>query len=135
MEVPMRLVALSFLLLLMACAGSRGPLTPEQQAERSAWANAVSERLRAAIYHPRDPRQPFVTPEGTVVVEFSMDAQGRPYTPQVQRSSGSPLLDAAALTTVLTAAPFPAPPAFLLNNDKLVTLGVPMNYRMALQGR
>jgi TonB family protein len=101
-------------------------MTPEQQREAAAWRSAVSQRLLARRYFPRDPSRPTPLMSGTATVRFAVSASGAIYTPQVVRSSGEALFDAAALTIVLSASPLPPPPAVLLERDDPVPLQVPM---------
>ena len=49
--------------------------------------------------------------DGTVVLAFSIDRSGTVRTSRVQKSSGYPLLDQAALDLLLKASPLPAMPA------------------------
>jgi protein TonB len=128
----MRSVLVLLLLLLGAgCATppSNADWTPEQQAEVSAWRAAVAERLHDHGYYPRSRGNPLAPPEGRVTVRFDVFPDGRVGTPQVVQSSGSPLLDGAALTAVLTGAPYPPPPSHALS-DGAVSLTVPMAYRV-----
>ncbi|MFC3124510.1 energy transducer TonB [Pseudoroseomonas globiformis] len=64
------------------------------------------------------------------MLSASMDREGRPFTPRISRSSGSPLLDAAALSAVLPAAPYPAPPDSLLEHGAVISLPFPMRYEI-----
>ncbi|MGY4800213.1 energy transducer TonB family protein [Teichococcus aerofrigidensis] len=122
------LIALS-LLILAGCAAS-GPLTPAQRAELATWHGAVVRKLNEKRYYPRDPdRNPMLVPEGRVLVKFSVHRDGRLYTPRVVEGSGSPLLDAAALTTVLNTSPLPPPPGFALEGGDHLSLQVPIVYR------
>lgn len=127
-----RALLLLALLLGAGCATppTNADWTATQQAEVSAWLETVGQRVRAQAYYPRDRGNPLVLPEGQAVVRFDVFADGRIGTPQVVQSSGSPLLDAAALTTVLAAAPYPPPPAHALKDDA-VTLNLPVGYRIA----
>lgn len=56
-------------------------------------------------------RQARVAGRGTAVVSFTVGANGQLAGVQIQRSSGSGVIDAAALEHVRRASPFPAPPA------------------------
>lgn len=47
---------------------------------------------------------------GTAVARFELDGQGRLVSVTLFRSSGDPLLDAAALASIRAATPFPPPP-------------------------
>lgn len=120
------LLALPF--LLAACATPPAAWTPEQQAEANAWFQEVSARIRSKTYFPRDPNSPLPPDGGRVAVRVTVNARGETFTPQLQQSSGNPLLDGAALTTALAAAPLLPPPAFLLNPRGFVTLTQPINF-------
>lgn len=67
---------------------------------------------------------------GVAQVSFSVAGDGTIYTPQVVRSARDPLLDAAALTIVLTSAPLPPPPAFMLEGKRAVTATVPLAFSL-----
>jgi protein TonB len=129
--------ALILLVLLLGTGCAAPPTnegwTPEQQAEVSAWMAAVGQRLYDHGYYPRDRRNPLARPEGRLTVRFDVFPDGRVGTPQVVQSSGSPLLDGAALTAVLTAAPYPPPPAHALK-DGTVSLNVPVRYQVRQPG-
>jgi TonB family protein len=63
--------------------------------------------------------------KGVVVVEFSINAKGRPENIRVMKSSGFSLLDAEATNTIVRAAPFPVvkgsidvPIVFVLDNGR-----------------
>ncbi|MEW6719951.1 MAG: energy transducer TonB [Thermodesulfobacteriota bacterium] len=66
--------------------------------------------------------------EGTVVVGFEVRGDGRVGSVAVERSSGSPILDAAALKAVSGAGRFPPPPpAFRGGETKFV---LPVQFRL-----
>lgn len=60
------------------------------------------------VIYPEDARRRNVS--GHVMVEIAVDRGGNLVAARIEESSGSDLLDAAALDTVRRAAPFPAPP-------------------------
>lgn len=83
-----------------------------QQAGNAAVSNYPGEivsRLRRALRYPREARRDGLT--GEVHVRFTVTASGGVGGISVASSSGSPILDQAALETVQRAAPFPAIPA------------------------
>ena len=63
--------------------------------------------VRATIGHHR----PRVGSSGSATVAFSIGPAGGLQGMRIVRSSGKPQLDQAAIATVRSAAPFPAPPA------------------------
>lgn len=70
----------------------------------------IVSRLRRALRYPSEARRDRLS--GEVHVRFTVSADGSVAGVSVVRSSGSPILDRAALQTVQRAAPFPAiPPA------------------------
>ncbi len=101
--------------------------TPEEAARR--WFAAVSQKIVAQRYDPRDPADPLVGPLGAAraIVHFSVDAVGRIRAPEVRESSGQPKLDAAAAIMVMAAQPLPPPPPQLLK-DGLVPMAVPVQF-------
>jgi protein TonB len=103
-------------------------MTPEQQAEVTAWRDVVVTKIRSRTYFPRDPNLPAPMMSGAATVRFSVAANGTIYTPQIVRASAEPLYNAAALTIVLSTAPLPPPPAFLLKNSQPVSLVVPIAF-------
>ena len=70
--------------------------------------------------------------EGTVTVSFRIDRQGKVVGSQVAKSSGSSVLDAAALALIKRASPFPPPPAELSDAD--LSIVVPVRYATADKG-
>jgi periplasmic protein TonB len=89
------------------------PSAASQAAGNAAVSNypgQVVTRLRRALRYPAEARRARVT--GEVHVSFTVSANGAVGGISVVRSSGSPILDQAAIQTVQSAAPFPAiPPA------------------------
>ena len=61
---------------------------------------------------------------GTAKVKFAIDRQGKLLSRELVESTGSELLDAAALTMVERAEPFPEPPAEV--SDDRLTFTVPV---------
>jgi periplasmic protein TonB len=81
--------------------GLTGAAPREAAAASAGYTAGLVGRLRSHTSFPAG------APSGTVVVHFSIDRSGRLLGRSLARSSGSPLLDAAALSTVDRAAPFP----------------------------
>jgi protein TonB len=70
----------------------------------------IASRLRRSLRYPREAQRQGI--RGEVHVQFTVNAGGGVGGVSIARSSGSPVLDQAALQTVQRAAPFPAiPPA------------------------
>jgi len=122
-----RFVLLACLLALSACATKR-PWTAEQRAQFASWTSEVSQKIRSKSYYPRDPAVASPLAAGSVTVRFTVSESGAIYTPQITRTSHEPLFDTAALTIVLSAAPFPPPPRFLIEQDGPPSLSVPINF-------
>jgi protein TonB len=81
--------------------GLTGAAPREAAAASAGYTAGLVGRLRSHTSFPAG------APSGTVVVHFSIDRSGRLLGRSLARSSGSLLLDAAALSTVDRAAPFP----------------------------
>ncbi|WP_417668885.1 TonB family protein [Roseibium sp.] len=77
-------------------------------AKVSNYPGKVRRKIRRAIRYPSAARKKGLT--GNTVVSFTVDAAGRASGVRVVRSSGSPILDKAALDTVRRASPFPKVP-------------------------
>ncbi|MHB2264931.1 energy transducer TonB family protein [Aliihoeflea sp. PC F10.4] len=69
----------------------------------------IATRLRRALQYPREAQRQGI--RGEVHVRFTVSAGGQASGITVARSSGSPVLDQAAIATVQRASPFPAIPA------------------------
>ncbi len=70
-----------------------------------AYQTAVRSRIEAAKIYPLAARWRHI--EGTVVIAFHLSKSGKLLTADIIKSSGSPLLDEAALNAVRRGAPFP----------------------------
>lgn len=78
-------------------------------AKVSNYPGIVRRKLRRALRYPKKARSRKI--RGTTVVRFSVTGSGGIANLRVARSSGSKVLDDAALATVRRAAPFPGIPA------------------------
>lgn len=85
-------------------SGTSGAASQGGNAAVSNYPGQVMERIRRT-------RQQRVSGRGVAVVSFSVGSNGGLAAASIQRSSGSPAIDAAALAHIQRAAPFPAPPA------------------------
>jgi protein TonB len=129
--------------LLLLAAGSAGALEPKppdnekaavapQQKNRSNVKSAPSawhlDVVRLIALKRRFPAMSRLLGEwGTVVVDFSVDRQGRVTRSGIVRSSGSAALDNAALELVRQAQPFPPPPP-----GEKPNMRIPITYDPAL---
>jgi protein TonB len=73
----------------------------------AAYSKAVMEQVSSKVEYPKMAKMRHQ--EGATVVAISVDAKGTPTNATVEKSSGFESLDAAALSAVQAAAPFPAP--------------------------
>ncbi|WP_333829173.1 energy transducer TonB family protein [Pararhodobacter sp.] len=87
-----------------AASGAGGAAAQAGNAAVSNYPGQVMERIRRT-------RQQRVSGRGVAVVSFSVNDSGALAAASVQRSSGSAVIDAAALDHIRRAGPFPAPPA------------------------
>ncbi|WP_426150810.1 energy transducer TonB family protein [Pseudomonas sp. DC3000-4b1] len=101
------------------------PAPPVSQAPK--WESEVMGRLGRFKEYPPQARSRGT--EGQVVVAFTLDSQGRVLDASVVSSSGSSLLDRAALRAVNRAQPLPAPPAERLVNGT-VNLRAPFTFNL-----
>jgi protein TonB len=67
--------------------------------------------------------------EGRVVISFKLRADGTVLEPRVERSSGFPLLDAAAIEMLQRASPVPPPP---IDPTGRGPVELPVTYSLAL---
>jgi TonB family protein len=94
----------------------------------ASWQQALVARLDRFKSYPSQANGA----EGVVTVSFRIDRQGKVVNSQVVKSSGSSVLDAAALALVKRASPFPPPPADLSDSD--LSIAVPVRYAAADKG-
>lgn len=82
----------------------------ETSSRGAANGNQVLQTIRnlifAALYYPNDAKLLKIT--GRPVVEFSIAKDGKVQNVRIVQKSGSQLLDDAAITTIIRAAPLPA---------------------------
>jgi TonB family protein len=122
MEWIMRRAFLAALFAGLAGCASPSTMTAEQRAEMNRWVSEVSKKIQSRVYYPRDPAVAAPMLSGTARVQFTVRGDGTIYTPQVVKSSAFPIFDGAALTIVLSAAPLPPPPAFLVQRNGSIPL-------------
>lgn len=87
-----------------------------------AYVRSLTKKLKDNLVYPPD-AQRSIRRKGTTYVSFIVEADGsvRPGTLTIERSSGTPVYDAAALRTVEKNAPFDPPP-------RPMTVGLPVDY-------
>jgi periplasmic protein TonB len=91
----------------------------------AAWMAQIRRQLESKKRFPAAARARWE--QGTVVVAFVLDRQGRLAGSRVARSSGFAALDSAALELVRQAQPFPAPPAEL--PSPRLNMTIPIRYQ------
>lgn len=89
---------------------------------RTAYIGALRTRLEKSKVNPGSAFT------GTVIVKFTVNAKGELISHEVVKSSGSKILDRAALESIEKAAPFPPMPAAL--HEQQFTMSVPYTYRV-----
>lgn len=68
--------------------------------------------------------------QGTVKLQFTLDRQGQILDYKIKESSGNPVLDAAAIDMLKTAAPLPAMPDDFYPNRGQMPLVIPVEYSL-----
>lgn len=91
-----------------AASGKNGQMATAGNASVSNYPGKVVSKLRRALRYPSEARAQRL--RGEVQVAFTVSSNGSVGGIRVVRSSGSPILDKAAIETVRRAAPFPAIP-------------------------
>ena len=106
-----------------AQAESEG-LTAEQKAQILEWQKEIVLRISKAKRYPADARRQKI--EGEVRVRFTVDTYGTIIARDIETSSGSPILDEAALAVLTDVGKLPTPPNDL-SGDRFTML-VPIRY-------
>lgn len=107
-----------------AKAQSEG-LTAEQTAEIHDWQKSIVLMISEAKAYPKKARRDRIT--GEVLVRFTIDLYGGVTMAEVAESSGWPILDQAAVQTVMDIGKMPTPPNYLDGEE--FTLLIPLRYR------
>lgn len=94
------------------------------QGRRSSYAALIAARLNKFKRYPPQARQDET--EGEVVLSLVLEASGKVRSAQIQQSSGTELLDEAALSMVHRAQPFPAFPNEL--RQDLLRFNIPVTF-------
>jgi protein TonB len=109
-----------------AAPASRGGASQAPRIDPARWQTKVVAWLNRHKRYPSAARSR--GEEGTANVRFTIDSSGRVLSASIAKSSGSRLLDEAALDMVRRASPVPAPPAGIARSS--ITLGVPVSFQM-----
>jgi TonB family protein len=90
----------------------------------TSYALEVARHISKYKFYPLSARHRHET--GELLALITLDAQGRLIAQKIEQSSGSSLLDDAALKAITLASPYPPPP----NNQSRKTLKIPLNYTL-----
>ena len=99
-------------------------LTAEEMAQITEWQKDIVVRISKAKRYPNLARKKKI--EGEVLVRFTIDRYGNVLNREVEKSSGWPVLDNAALKVFDDLEKLPTPPNHLAGDD--FTLMVPLRY-------
>ncbi len=121
----------AFALLAVGClagahAGSPPSADPADRNAVRAYSRALLERILRDQQYPREALRRGI--EGKVLVEADIGRDGQVKDARLLESSGSPLLDQAAVRKVLAARDLPVPPPGLRDRD--FRIGVPIIFRI-----
>jgi protein TonB len=123
MQVKIPLLAALFGLLLVSAIPSYAQtegLNAQAKNTVDAWKKKIATQLVSkGVFPPGATGQ-----SGTAKVRFVIDRQGKLISRALVESTGSELLDAAALTMVERAEPFPEPPAEVKDDGLSLTVPV-----------
>jgi periplasmic protein TonB len=120
MQVKIPLLAGLFGLLLVSAIPSYAQTVNAQTSTVEAWKKKIVTQLASKRVFP-----PGATGQsGTAKVKFVIDRQGKLISRELVESTGSELLDAAAITMVERAEPFPEPPAHVTDDRLAFTVPV-----------
>ncbi len=86
--------------------------------------DAIRRRIERTIFYPNEARRRGI--EGTVELLFTLSADGHVQGVWVLRSSGSPILDEAAIQVVKQAAPYP----IVADWPAVLQFQLPITYRL-----
>lgn len=90
---------------ISATARTSGDSSGGEDARHSDAVSLIRTSIERTKAYPAAARRRGI--EGTATAEFAISGNGRPVNIRIVRSSGSQILDAAALETITRAAPFP----------------------------
>jgi protein TonB len=126
MQVKFPLLAGLFGLLLVSAIPSYAQTVNAQADTVEAWKKKIAIQLGSKKEFPPGA----IGQTGTAKVKFAIDRRGKLISRALVESTGSELLDAAALRMVERAEPFPEPPAEVKDNGLAFT--VPVVFRKQL---
>lgn len=106
-------------------APSRGSSAAHAHTQQR-WERALVSHLNRFKRYPESARSR--GSQGSVMVSFSIDREGRVISASIQRSSGSSVLDEEGLAVLQRASPLPAPPAQMAGARLDLTL--PIQFRI-----
>ncbi|MFA7275238.1 MAG: energy transducer TonB [Pseudobdellovibrionaceae bacterium] len=93
----------------------------------TSYALEVAHHISKYKFYPLAARQRHET--GRLLASITLDAQGQLIVHKIEQSSGSRILDYAALKAIVQASPYPPPPM----GRAEVTLKIPLNYTLDSQ--
>ena len=100
-------------------------ITAEQKRQVSAWQKKIVLKINANKSYPKLARSKRI--KGEVLIRFSLDRYGKVISQSIEKSSGWPVLDNAALRVLKKVGKFPTPPSHLSGDE--FTLMIPIRYR------
>ncbi len=106
-------------------AGSVGKVNGDEMTALTDYVRAVRARIERHKRYPPTAARDNV--EGTVTVSFLIERRGAVLDKRIDAGSGSPLLDAAALSAVADSSPFPPFPDEM--DRETLRLRLPINYK------
>ena len=109
--------------LLLVSAPPSSAQTDGQSAQTSS-VNAWKKKIQIRLASNKEFPPGAAGQSGTVKVKFAIDRQGKLTSKELAESSGSELLDAAALRMIERSEPFPEPPAEVKDDMLSFTLPV-----------
>lgn len=101
---------------------------PAKLLPTNSWQAKLYSHLATFKCYPKEAKQ--LKQEGTAVVNFVLDENGKVLTAEVTRSSGVASLDTATIAMIQRASPMPKPPAKLLDKDGKLLATIPISYTL-----
>ncbi len=108
--------------------GADSATAATRRAAQASYRDILSARLERAKIYPRTAMRRRI--EGIVVVKMVLAANGSLRSVQIFDTSGYAVLDDAALALVRRVAPFPPPPASLIQGDGDVSFTARISYQL-----